>query len=101
MTVDELEREYSAPPRHRRSRCGGIFDAPTQKQKLATTEQQIAQPDFWSQPEKSQKVMQDRKRLEEAITNDEQRPRPDRRPRHHVRARPRRRERLRPISSAT
>jgi len=27
-------------------------------------------PDFWSQPERSQKVMQDRKRLEEAITND-------------------------------
>jgi len=51
--------------------CGGIFDAPAQKQKLAKLEEQIAQPDFWSQPEKSQKVMQDRKRLEEAIANDE------------------------------
>jgi peptide chain release factor 2 len=51
--------------------CGGIFDAPTQKQKLTETEQQIAAPDFWTQPEKSQKVMQARKRLEEQITNDE------------------------------
>jgi peptide chain release factor 2 len=51
--------------------CGGIFDAPQQKQKLAKTEQQIAAPDFWNQPEKSQKVMQDRKRLEEAIANDD------------------------------
>jgi peptide chain release factor 2 len=52
-------------------RCGGIFDASTQKKKLAQTEEQIAQPDFWSQPEKSQKIMQDRKRLEESIGNDE------------------------------
>jgi len=51
--------------------CGGIFDAPGQKQKLAVIEEQIAAPDFWSQPEKSQKVMQERKRLEEAVANDE------------------------------
>jgi peptide chain release factor 2 len=50
--------------------CGGIFDAPAQKQKLAATEAQISAPDFWSQPERSQKVMQDRKRLEEFIGND-------------------------------
>ena len=30
----------------------------------------ISAPDFWAQPEKSQKVMQDRKRLEEAIADD-------------------------------
>ncbi|HKE21920.1 MAG TPA: peptide chain release factor 2 [Bryobacteraceae bacterium] len=48
-----------------------MFDAPAQKQKLAKIEQQIAQPEFWSQPEKSQKVMQDRKRLEESIANDD------------------------------
>ena len=44
---------------------------PRKNKKLATTEEQISAPDFWSQPEKSQKVMQDRKRLEEAIANDE------------------------------
>jgi peptide chain release factor 2 len=31
----------------------------------------ISSPDFWSEPEKSQKVMQERKRLEEAIENSE------------------------------
>ncbi|HWB83892.1 MAG TPA: peptide chain release factor 2 [Bryobacteraceae bacterium] len=51
--------------------CGGIFDAPAQKQKLAKTEEQVAAPDFWSQPEKSQKVMQERKRLEEVIGSDD------------------------------
>jgi peptide chain release factor 2 len=51
--------------------CGGIFDAATQKQKLAKIEEVIGAPDFWNQPEKSQKVMQDRKRLEQAIADDE------------------------------
>ncbi len=61
----------SNPSATRHWPCGGIFDAPAQKQKLAQTEEQIAAPDFWNQPEKSQKVMQARKRLEEAIANDE------------------------------
>ena len=39
---------------------------------LAGTEQLIAAPDFWSRPERSQKVMQDRKRLEEAVESDAQ-----------------------------
>ena len=30
----------------------------------------MAAPDFWNQPEKSQKIMQQRKRLEEALEND-------------------------------
>ena len=38
--------------------------------KLAKTEEQINAPDFWSQPEKSQKIMQERKRLEEQIGQD-------------------------------
>jgi peptide chain release factor 2 len=50
--------------------CGGIFDAPAQKSKLIKLEEQISSPDFWSNPEKSQKIMQDRKRLEESIEND-------------------------------
>jgi len=47
--------------------CGAIFDAPGKKAELAKTEQQISDPDFWNQPEKSQKIMQDRKRLEESL----------------------------------
>ena len=52
--------------------CGVIFDAPAKRKELAGTEEQIAAPDFWSQPEKSQKIMQVRKRLEEAIENEKQ-----------------------------
>ena len=50
--------------------CGAIFDVPARRAQLAKTEEQINAPDFWSQPEKSQKIMQDRKRLEEQITQD-------------------------------
>ena len=32
---------------------------------------QISAPDFWSQPEKSQKVMQERKRLEQSLADDQ------------------------------
>jgi peptide chain release factor 2 len=51
--------------------CGGIFDASAQKQKLAKIDLQTSDPGFWDQPEKTQKLMQERKRLEEAVTNDE------------------------------
>jgi peptide chain release factor 2 len=50
--------------------CGAIFDAPARRAQLSQTEEQINAPDFWSQPEKSQKVMQERKRLEEQIAQD-------------------------------
>ena len=49
---------------------GVIFDAPKKKTDLDRIGELISAPDFWNQPEKSQKVMQDRKRLEEAIEND-------------------------------
>ena len=49
---------------------GVIFDAAGKQRQLAGSENLIAEPDFWNNPEKSQKVMQDRKRLEEAIEND-------------------------------
>ncbi|MBV8809824.1 MAG: PCRF domain-containing protein, partial [Acidobacteriaceae bacterium] len=48
---------------------GAIFDAPAKKKELEKLEAEIGDPDFWSQPEKSQRVMQQRKRLEEAIQN--------------------------------
>ena len=52
--------------------CGAIFDPRSKKAQLQKLEQQISDPDFWNQPEKSQKVMQDRKRLEEAIADESQ-----------------------------
>src|SRR6202162_3673502 len=50
--------------------CGAIFDAPGKKSQLAKTEQQVSDPDFWNQPEKSQKIMQDRKRLEQSLAEE-------------------------------
>ena len=50
--------------------CGAIFDAPKKQKELSQLEVQLSDPDFWNQPEKSQKVMQDRKRLEQAIQQD-------------------------------
>src|SRR5277367_2271488 len=49
--------------------CGAIFDAPGKQRELKKTEEEINDPNFWNQPEKSQRVMQQRKRLEEAIQN--------------------------------
>ncbi|MGD0774954.1 MAG: peptide chain release factor 2 [Candidatus Solibacter sp.] len=70
MTLEELDRQYQ-PLRDQALAVRRYLDAPTQKKKLAESEEQIAAPDFWNQPEKSQKVMQARKRLEEAIANDD------------------------------
>ena len=52
--------------------CGAIFDAPTKQAELNKLEVEIGDPEFWNQPEKSQRVMQQRKRLEEAIQNSKQ-----------------------------
>ena len=51
---------------------GVIFDAAKKTKDIESLAEQIAAPDFWSQPERSQKVMQDRKRLEEAVASDAQ-----------------------------
>jgi peptide chain release factor 2 len=51
---------------------GVIFDAAKKTKEIEGLAEQIAAPDFWSQPERSQKVMQDRKRLEEAVDSDAQ-----------------------------
>lgn len=49
---------------------GAIFDAPSKRAQLEKTELDIEAPDFWNSPERSQKIMQDRKRLEEALANE-------------------------------
>jgi peptide chain release factor 2 len=47
--------------------CGAIFDAAGKQQELRKLEGEINDPDFWNQPERSQRVMQQRKRLEEGV----------------------------------
>jgi peptide chain release factor 2 len=51
---------------------GVIFDAAKKTKEIEKLGEVIAEPDFWSNPERSQKVMQDRKRLEEAVESDGQ-----------------------------
>ena len=51
---------------------GVIFDAAKKTKEIEKLGDAIAEPDFWSNPERSQKVMQDRKRLEEAVESDGQ-----------------------------
>ncbi|HEY3454545.1 MAG TPA: peptide chain release factor 2 [Bryobacteraceae bacterium] len=68
MTLEELEREYVAL-RQQGEAVRSYLDAPRKQQELEKLEQEINAPDFWNQPEKSQRVMQQRKRLEEAIQN--------------------------------
>ena len=52
--------------------CGAIFDAPAKRKQFAALDQKVSHPDFWNNPEQSQKVMQDRKRLEEALADEAQ-----------------------------
>ncbi len=49
---------------------GSIFDAPKLRAQLAEIEKEVADPNLWSDPENSQRVMRERKRLEEAIRTE-------------------------------
>jgi peptide chain release factor 2 len=44
-----------------------IFDAPKLREKLGAVEKQTADPTLWSNPEKSQQVMREKKRLETSL----------------------------------
>jgi peptide chain release factor 2 len=46
---------------------GGFFDAPGKEAELAKLELKIAEPDFWNDSEKAQKVMGVRSRIEKAL----------------------------------
>lgn len=50
---------------------GGFFDAPQKRQELEKLETQIAEPDFWNDQEKAQKIVQQRSRLERVINRQE------------------------------
>ena len=53
-----------------RTLCGAIFDLASKRTQLSKLEEQINAPDFWNQPDKSQKLLQDRKRIEEVLGKD-------------------------------
>jgi peptide chain release factor 2 len=50
--------------------CGAIFDIPSKRAQLEKIEALVSSPDFWNNPEGTQKIMQDRKRLEASIAED-------------------------------
>src|ERR1700726_2085066 len=49
---------------------GSIFDAETVRPQLAEIEKQSADPNLWSNPQRSQQVMREKKRLEHVLTTD-------------------------------
>jgi peptide chain release factor 2 len=51
--------------------CGAIFDVAHQRQILKELEAQVSRPDFWSDPEQAQRIMQQRKAVEERLGADE------------------------------
>ena len=60
----------SRPCARRRASCGSIFDAPRLRTQLTAIEKKTADPAFWSNPEQSQQVMRERKRLEETLADE-------------------------------
>ena len=63
--IGSTVRSASSP-----SLCGAIFDSANKRLELESTEDVISAADFWNSPENSQRVMQERKRLEKAISED-------------------------------
>jgi peptide chain release factor 2 len=49
---------------------GSIFDAGRMRQQLVEIEKQAADPNLWSNPQKSQQVMREKKRLEEVLSTE-------------------------------
>ena len=52
--------------------CGSIFDPSKARAQLDEIEKQIADPNIWSNPERSQNLMRERKRLETIMTTEEE-----------------------------
>jgi peptide chain release factor 2 len=52
--------------------CGAIFDVPAKKSQLTRIEEQVSAPDFWNRPEASQRILRERKRLEQALSAETQ-----------------------------
>jgi peptide chain release factor 2 len=50
--------------------CGAIFDAPGLRKQLEEIEKQVGDPNLWSDQEKSQTLMRQRRRLEESLAMD-------------------------------
>src|SRR3972149_4996856 len=52
--------------------CGGFFDADSKQRDFDQLQKQIADPGFWSDQDRSSKILQQRARLEETLELDRQ-----------------------------
>ena len=52
--------------------CGGFFDAGAKQRRLDDLLKQVAEPNFWSDQDRSSKILQQRARLEESLELDRQ-----------------------------
>jgi peptide chain release factor 2 len=52
--------------------CGGFFDAGAKQHRLDELQKQITEPNFWSDQDRSSKLLQQRARLEEGLDLDRQ-----------------------------
>jgi peptide chain release factor 2 len=50
--------------------CGSIFDAGKIREQLTEIEKKVSDPNLWSNPQESQKVMRERKRLENVLSTE-------------------------------
>ena len=50
--------------------CRSIFDVPNLRAQLKEIEKQVSDPDLWSNPGRSQNIMRERKRLEDALATE-------------------------------
>ncbi|MEJ5370123.1 MAG: peptide chain release factor 2 [Bryobacteraceae bacterium] len=69
MTLEDLSQAYSELRRQSEA-VRSYLDTPAKKKRLEEIEQIISAPDFWSNPEATQKIMQERKKLEAALNRD-------------------------------
>jgi peptide chain release factor 2 len=51
--------------------CGAIFDVAPARQRLSQLETRISHPSFWQDQEAAQKILQERKQVEDRLTADE------------------------------
>src|SRR5437588_8673726 len=52
--------------------CGGFFDGTSKQQQLDDLQKHVEEPNFWSDQERSSKILQQRARLEEGVELDRQ-----------------------------
>ena len=51
--------------------CGGIFDVPGKKERVAELEAEIARPDFWNRGDQAQEQLKERTRLQKVVEDCE------------------------------